>query len=131
MAQSRALLPLLIAVSLLAPVGAQQLRQPPPYRILVSNDDGVHAPGIAAVAQLLQIIGDVPIVAPSVEQSGKGHSLVISEPIVREDLTLPDGLRAHGLTAKPASTAPAALPHLYLPAPHPHVPGTSRDYPPA
>ena len=101
MAKYRALLPLLIAVSLLAPVGAQQLRQPPPYRILISNDDGVRAPGIAAVAQLLQIIGDVTIVAPAENQSGKGHSIVISEPIIREDLTLPNGLRAIGLTATP------------------------------
>src|SRR3712207_6853428 len=63
-----------LAVCLLAPVGAQ-LRTVPPYRILVTNDDGVHAPGIAAIAQILQAIGDVTIVAPSQNQSGKGHSI--------------------------------------------------------
>jgi hypothetical protein len=54
---------------------AQQRPDPPPYRILVSNDDGVRAPGIAAVAQILQAIGDVHIVGPAENQSGKGHSI--------------------------------------------------------
>lgn len=124
----RALFPFLTAVSLLAPVGAQQLRQPPPYRILISNDDGVRAPGIAAVAQLLQIIGDVTIVAPAENQSGKGHSIVISEPIVREDLTLPNGLRAIGLTATPASTVNVAIRNIVMPKPDLVVSGINRGY---
>ena len=68
----------------------------PPYRILISNDDGVRAPGIAAVAQTLQAIGQVIIVAPAENQSGKGHSIVTSEPVFRKDLTLPNGLKAIG-----------------------------------
>ena len=48
MQRTRVLLALLVAATLLAPTSAQQTRQPPPYRILVSNDDGVNAPGIAA-----------------------------------------------------------------------------------
>ena len=124
----RALLSLLIAVSLLAPVGAQQLRQPPPYRILISNDDGVRAPGIAAVAQLLQIIGDVTIVAPAENQSGKGHSIVTSEPVYREDLTLPNGLRAIGLTTTPASTINVAIRNILMPAPDLVVSGINRGY---
>src|ERR671931_397931 len=47
-----------------------------PYRILVTNDDGVRAPGILAVAQALQPLGEVTIAAPSENQSGKGHSIV-------------------------------------------------------
>jgi len=128
MSKYRALLPLLIAVSLLAPVGAQQLRQPPPYRILISNDDGVRAPGIAAVAQLLQIIGDVTIVAPAENQSGKGHSIVTSEPVYREDLTLPNGLRAIGLTTTPASTVNVAIRNILMPAPDLVVSGINRGY---
>src|SRR5688572_33393136 len=69
---------------------AQQRPDPPPYRILVSNDDGVRAPGIAAVAQVLQAIGEVHIVGPAENQSGKGHSIVTTEPVFREDLTLPN-----------------------------------------
>ncbi len=128
MSRYRALLPLLIAVCLLAPVGAQQFRQPPPYRILVSNDDGVRAPGIAAIAQRLQGIGDVFIVAPADNQSGKGHSITISEPIVREDLTLPNGLRAIGLTATPASTINVAIRNILMPKPDLVVSGVNRGY---
>ena len=98
----RTLLVLLVAVCLLAPAGAQQFRQPPPYRILVTNDDGVRAPGIAAVAQALQAIGTPIIVAPAENQTGKVHSIVTSEPVFRQDLTLPNGLPAIGLSATPA-----------------------------
>ena len=88
---------------------AQQRPQPPPYRILISNDDGVRAPGIAIVAQTLQAIGQVIIVAPADNQSGKGHSIVTTEPVFREDLTLPNGLKAIALTATPATTVNVAI----------------------
>jgi 5'-nucleotidase len=110
-------LALLLAGFLLAPVGAQQFRQPAPYRILVTNDDGVRTPGIAALAQILQAIGTPIIVAPSGRQSGKGHSIVMSEAVFREELTLANGLRAIGLTATPASTINIALRNIVMPRP--------------
>lgn len=118
---------LLLGVCLLAPVGAQ-IRAVPPYRILISNDDGVNAPGLAAVAMTLQAIGDVTIVAPSVNQSGKGHSIVTSEPVFREDLTLPNGLHAIGLTATPASTVNIAIRNIVTPPPDLVVSGINRGY---
>jgi 5'-nucleotidase len=128
MSRRRAFISFLVAVWLLAPVGAQQFRQPPPYRILVSNDDGVRAPGLAAIAQRLQGIGDVFIVAPAENQSGKGHSIVTSEPVYREDLTLPNGLRAIGLTATPASTVNIAIRNILMPKPDLVVSGVNRGY---
>jgi 5'-nucleotidase len=107
---------------------AQQRPDPPPYRILVSNDDGVRAPGIAAVAQVLQAIGDVHIVGPVENQSGKGHSIVTSEPVFREDLTLPNGMRAIGLTATPASTVNIAIRNIVRPRPDLVVSGINRGY---
>lgn len=51
-------------------------------RILVSNDDGIHAPGIKFLEQVArELSDDVWVVAPSHEQSGAGHSLTLSEPI--------------------------------------------------
>ena len=100
----------------------------PPYRILVSNDDGVRAPGIAAVAQILQAIGDVIIVAPAENQSGKGHSIVTSEPVFREDLTLPNGMKAIGLTATPATTVNIAIRNILKPLPDLVVSGINRGY---
>jgi len=97
-------------------------------RILVSNDDGVRAPGIAAIAQRLQGIGTPIIVAPSVNQSGKGHSIVTTEPVFREDLTLPNGLRAIGLTATPASTVNIAIRNIVEVKPDLVVSGINRGY---
>ena len=107
---------------------AQQRPDPPPYRILVANDDGVRAPGIAAVAQVLQAIGDVHIVAPAENQSGKGHSIVTSDPVYREDLTLPNGMRAIGLTATPATAVNIAIRNILRPRPDLVVSGINRGY---
>jgi hypothetical protein len=54
MRRLRVLLALSFAACLLAPASAKQFRQPPHFRILVVNYDGVRAPGIAAVAQAMQ-----------------------------------------------------------------------------
>ena len=125
MRRSHLVLSLLLAICVLLPADAQR---PQPYRILVSNDDGVRAPGIAALAQVLQAIGEVTIVAPSENQSGKGHSITISDPIFREDLSLPNGLKAIGLTATPASTVNVALRNIVKPAPDLLVVGINRGY---
>jgi 5'-nucleotidase len=126
-------LALLVSAWLIAPVrGSEDLRlqsKPvPPYRILISNDDGVHAPGLAAVAQILQAIGQVTIVAPMENQSGSGHSITIAEPIFRHDLTLPNGLKAIGLSATPASTVKVALKNILSPKPDLVVTGINRGY---
>ena len=111
-----------------AVAGAQTRPDPSPYLILVSNDDGVRAPGIAAVAQILQAIGNVSIVAPAENQSGKGHSIITSEPVYREDLTLPNGMTAIGLTATPASTVNIAIRNILRPKPDLVVSGINRGY---
>jgi 5'-nucleotidase len=116
---------LILSAGLLTPAAA---RQAPPYRILVTNDDGVRAPGIAAVAQILQAIGEVTIVAPAVNQSGAGHAITIADPIFREELTLPNGLKAVGLTATPASTVKVALQRILAQRPDLVVSGINRGY---
>lgn len=128
MAKWRALVVLLLAAWLLVPLDGQQFRQPPPYRILVTNDDGVRAPGIAAIAQILQAIGTPIIVAPANNQSGKGHSIITTEPVFREDLKLPNGLPAIGLTATPASTVSIAMMNIVRPLPDLVVSGINRGY---
>jgi 5'-nucleotidase len=126
--KARLFLALLLSAFLLAPTDAQQFRQPPPYRILVVNDDGVRAPGIAAVAQALQAIGTPIIVGPADNQTGKGHSIVTTEPVFREQLTLPNGLPAIGLTATPASTVAIALKNIVKPLPDLVVSGVNPGY---
>jgi len=50
-------------------------------RILVTNDDGIYSPGIAALADVAAAFGDVRIVAPDVEMSGQGHAITSSRPL--------------------------------------------------
>jgi 5'-nucleotidase len=114
-----------LAVCLLAPARAQQTA---PYRILISNDDGVRAPGLAALAEALKAIGEVIVVAPSAVQSGKSHSVVTIDPVFREDLTLPGGLRAIGLDTTPATTMFIALANIVNPKPDLVVSGINRGY---
>jgi 5'-nucleotidase len=49
--------------------------------ILASNDDGVYAPGIAALADALRTVGTVTVVAPSRERSAASHSLTMDVPL--------------------------------------------------
>lgn len=56
--------------------------KPRPLRILVSNDDGIHAPGLQVLIRIAKAISsDVWVVAPETEQSGASHSLTLSEPL--------------------------------------------------
>ncbi|MGN7291383.1 5'/3'-nucleotidase SurE [Rhizobium sp. SAFR-030] len=51
-------------------------------RILLTNDDGIHADGLAALERIaLTLTDDVWIVAPETDQSGLAHSLTLSEPL--------------------------------------------------
>jgi 5'-nucleotidase len=57
-------------------------------RILVTNDDGIHAPGLEALIEIAhQLSKDVWVVAPEFNQSGAGHSLSISKPIRMREVT--------------------------------------------
>src|SRR5918997_3877352 len=49
--------------------------------ILVTNDDGVHAAGLAALARALEPLGDVYVIAPEREQSACGHALTLHRPL--------------------------------------------------
>jgi 5'-nucleotidase len=51
------------------------------FRILVSNDDGVYSPGIAALAEVAAEFGTVRVVAPDVEMSSAGHSITAWRPL--------------------------------------------------
>ena len=50
-------------------------------RILVTNDDGVHSEGIKLLADALQLLGEVIIVAPQTEASAVGHALTLRRPL--------------------------------------------------
>lgn len=63
-------------------------------KILLTNDDGIYAPGLAALEQQLIKLGDVHVVSPAVEQSGVGHSITFLQPLVCKEVY--DGQRRRG-----------------------------------
>jgi 5'-nucleotidase len=116
---------------LLAALSGSPAAQAPasaPYRILITNDDGVRAPGILAVARALATLGDITIVAPLENQSGKGHSISITDPIFADAVTLPGDLPATALTATPASCVKVGVKALMPQKPDLVVSGINRGY---
>lgn len=49
--------------------------------ILVTNDDGLSAPGIRALVEVAQEFGQVYVVAPDSPQSGQGHAITLEHPL--------------------------------------------------
>jgi 5'-nucleotidase len=70
-------------------------------RILVTNDDGVYSPGIAALAQVASRFGDVRVVAPDVEMSSASHSITASRPVAMKRTPLP-GIEAYRVNGTPS-----------------------------
>jgi 5'-nucleotidase len=71
-------------------------------RILVSNDDGVYSPGIAALARRAAKFGDVRVVAPDVEQSSAGHAITASRPVRFRPTRIFDEIEAYRVNGTPA-----------------------------
>jgi 5'-nucleotidase len=86
-------------------------------RILLTNDDGVYAPGLRALRTELLSLGDVTVVAPATEQSAVGHSITLLTPLlvqeVRDDQNRFMGWAVEG---RPADCVKLALLEL-LPEP--------------
>ncbi|MCO4760816.1 MAG: 5'/3'-nucleotidase SurE [Myxococcales bacterium] len=54
-------------------------------RILLTNDDGIHAPGIAILARVAAQFGEVWVVAPDTERSGSSHAITLFRPLRLRD----------------------------------------------
>ena len=72
-------------------------------KILLINDDGIHAPGLWAAAGALRHAGDVFVVAPDREQSGVGASLTLHDPVRVEPVTPDPGLSGDGASPFPVT----------------------------
>src|SRR6516225_2331189 len=57
-----------------------------PVLILLTNDDGVYAPGLRALRTELRKLGQVVVVAPASEQSAVGHSVTIKNPLITQEI---------------------------------------------
>ena len=71
-------------------------------RILITNDDGINAPGIRMLAEWAKTVGEVTVVAPKVEQSGMSHAIQFVEPIEIKQIPFMDGVEAWQMDSTPA-----------------------------
>lgn len=79
-------------------------------RILISNDDGVYSPGIAALAQVAAKFGEVRVVAPDVEMSSASHSITAWRPLLYKPTPLKD-LSAYRVNGTPADCVALGMYH--------------------
>ena len=75
---------------------------------MVTNDDGIDAPGLAALVRAVAELGEVTVIAPAAAQSGVGHQVTTDAPL-RVDAR---GARRYRVDGKPADCARLALTHF-------------------
>lgn len=77
--------------------------------ILVTNDDGVRAPGIAALADALSALGDVTVLAPDRNWSASGHVKTMHKPLRLHEAACSDGRPALSCNGAPSDCVALAL----------------------
>jgi len=70
--------------------------------ILLTNDDGIYAPGLERLERELQQMGRVTVVAPATEQSGVGHSITFLSPLICKEVYQDDRRRGWAVEGSPA-----------------------------
>ena len=82
-------------------------------RILITNDDGIYSPGIAALAKVASRFGEVTVIAPDVEQSSMGHAVTHSRPLSFKKSPIHfEGVEAFRVNGTPADCVALGT-HLY------------------
>lgn len=77
--------------------------------ILVTNDDGVHAAGMAALIEAVSEFGDVVAVAPQVSQSGMSHALTLKSPLRLKKIREQKGIIVYELNGTPVDCVKMAF----------------------
>ena len=77
--------------------------------VLISNDDGVHAPGLLALKRALEKIGNVFVLAPDHNWSASGHTKTMHKPLRVKPVQLDDGSQALACSGAPSDCVALAL----------------------
>lgn len=80
--------------------------------ILVTNDDGIHASGLAALYREVSTLGKVTVVAPDSEQSAVGHAISLSQPLRVRQVSLDGGVTGWAVSGTPADCVKIAIAEL-------------------
>ena len=78
-------------------------------KILITNDDGIQAPGLLPLVRWAQKYGDVTVIAPKVEQSGKSHGIEIHKGFALEAVDMGPDVTAFALDSTPADCVRYAI----------------------
>lgn len=78
-------------------------------RILITNDDGIRAPGLLPLAQWAQRLGEVTVFAPKFEQSGKSHGIEIHKSFEVKKVDFAPGIEAYSVDSTPADCVRIAI----------------------
>ena len=82
-------------------------------RILLTNDDGIFAPGLAALYKRLVAIGNVTVVAPTEGWSGASHSITFAEPLACMKVSIEGLFTGFGVHGSPADCVKLAAMELH------------------
>jgi 5'-nucleotidase len=85
--------------------------------ILLTNDDGIHAPGIVAMWRELTRLGEVHVVAPETVQSATGHGVTIDAPLLTNRVKIDGAFDGIAVDGRPADCVKVAIAHLLPRAP--------------
>ncbi|MFW5792930.1 MAG: 5'/3'-nucleotidase SurE [Bacteroidota bacterium] len=77
--------------------------------ILITNDDGIMAPGIRHLVKFMKELGNVVVVAPDKPQSGMGHAVTISSPLRLEKITAEDKHEEYSCSGTPVDCVKIAV----------------------
>ncbi len=77
--------------------------------ILISNDDGITAPGIRALIEAVKPLGELVVVAPDSPQSGMGHAVTISKPLRLDKTDIYGNITAYQCSGTPADCVKLAV----------------------
>jgi 5'-nucleotidase len=81
--------------------------------ILLTNDDGIFAPGLRALREELRKIGNITVVAPATEQSAVGHSITLMQPLIVQEVFDEHNQRiGWGVEGRPADCVKLAITQL-------------------
>lgn len=78
-------------------------------RILLTNDDGIYAPGLFALYKILNPKYDIDVFAPLEEKSGAGHAITFTEPLRTKNITTASGLQGTAINGTPADCVKIGL----------------------
>ena len=81
--------------------------------ILVINDDGITAPGIKALIEVMQELGNVVVVAPDSPQSGMGHAITIAKPLRIDKIQLYEGVEMFKCSGTPVDCVKLAVNKIF------------------